>query len=70
LIAAKELGIFEEEGEDVEIVTIRPLGDVESLRDGAVDFSAGTAHAPLMILPERHAVDACNESGARKTRRD
>jgi ABC-type nitrate/sulfonate/bicarbonate transport system substrate-binding protein len=51
LIAAKELGIFEEEGQDVEIVPIRALGDVESLRDGAVDFSSGTAHAPLMIFP-------------------
>jgi ABC-type nitrate/sulfonate/bicarbonate transport system substrate-binding protein len=51
LIAAKELGIFQEEGQDVEIVTIRALGDVEALRDGAVEFSCGTAHAPLMIFP-------------------
>jgi NitT/TauT family transport system substrate-binding protein len=51
LLAAKELGIFQEEGQDVELVTIRALGDVEALRDGAVDFSSGTAHAPLMIFP-------------------
>src|SRR5262245_4533994 len=51
LIAAKELGIFQEEGQDVELVTIRALGDVEALRDGAVDFSSGTAHAPLMLFP-------------------
>ncbi len=51
LIAAKELGIFKEEGQDVEIVTIRALGAVESLRDGTVDFSAGPAHAPLVIFP-------------------
>jgi NitT/TauT family transport system substrate-binding protein len=56
LIAAKELGIFKAEGQDVEIVPIRALGDVESLRDGAVDFSAGTAHAPLMIFPEWRGV--------------
>jgi ABC-type nitrate/sulfonate/bicarbonate transport system substrate-binding protein len=51
LIAAKELGIFAEEGQDVELVTSRALGDVEALRDGAVDFASGTAHAPLMVFP-------------------
>jgi ABC-type nitrate/sulfonate/bicarbonate transport system substrate-binding protein len=56
LIAAKELGIFKEEGQDVELVAIRALGDVEALRDGAVDFSSGTAHVPLMIFPEWRGV--------------
>lgn len=56
LIAAKELGIFKEEGEDVEIVLNRSLKAVESLRDGAVDFSAGPAHAPLTIFPEWRGV--------------
>lgn len=56
LVAAKELGIFKEEGQDVEIVLIRSLKAVESLRDGAVDFSAGPAHAPLMIFPEWRGV--------------
>jgi ABC-type nitrate/sulfonate/bicarbonate transport system substrate-binding protein len=56
LIAAKELGISTEEGQDVELVTIRALGDVESLRDGAVDFSAGPAHSLLMIFPEWRGV--------------
>jgi len=32
LIAAKELGIFKEEGQDVEIVHIPALGDVEAFR--------------------------------------
>jgi NitT/TauT family transport system substrate-binding protein len=48
LIVAKELGIFKVEGQDVEIVHIPALGDVEALRDGAVDFSAGPAHSPLL----------------------
>jgi len=56
VIAAKELGIFKEEGQDVEIVLIRSLKAVESLRDGAVDFSVGPAHAPLTMFPEWHGV--------------
>jgi ABC-type nitrate/sulfonate/bicarbonate transport system substrate-binding protein len=56
LIAAKELGIFKEEGHDVEIVLNRSLKAVESLREGAVDFSAGPAHAPLTIFPEWRGV--------------
>ena len=39
LIVAKELGIFKEEGESVEIVLNRSLKAVESLRDGAVDVA-------------------------------
>jgi ABC-type nitrate/sulfonate/bicarbonate transport system substrate-binding protein len=56
LIVAKELGIFAEEGQDVEIVSIRAPRDVEALREGAVDFSAGTAHAPLKSFPEWRGV--------------
>jgi len=56
LMAAKELGIFEEEGQDVEIVLSNALGAVKSLRDGAVDFSAGPAHAPMMFFPEWRGV--------------
>ena len=56
LIAAKELGLFKEEGQEVEIVHIPALGDVEALRDGAVDFSAGPAHSPLMIFPNWRGV--------------
>src|SRR4026207_2227657 len=56
LIVAKELGIFKEEGQDVEIVHIPALGDVEALRDGAVDLSGGPAQSPLLILPEWRGV--------------
>jgi NitT/TauT family transport system substrate-binding protein len=56
LIAAKELGLFKEEGQEVEIVHIPALGDVEALRDVAVDFSAGPAHSPLMIFPDWRGV--------------
>jgi NitT/TauT family transport system substrate-binding protein len=52
LIAAKELGIFKKEGQDVEIVLIRSLKAVKSLHDGNVDFSVGPAHAPLTIFPQ------------------
>jgi len=55
LIVAKDLGIFKEEGQDVDIVTIR-TGYVESLRDGAVEFSAGTAHHPLTAFPDWRGV--------------
>jgi len=56
LIAAKALGIFEEEGEDVEIVLSNALGAVKYLRDGAGDISAGQAHAPMMFFPEWRGV--------------
>ena len=56
LIAAKELGLFKEERQEVEIVHIPALGDVEALRDGAVDFSAGPAHSPLMIFHDWRGV--------------
>ena len=51
LLVAKELELFNEEGQDVEIVHIPALGDLEALGDGAVDFSAGPAHSPLVIFP-------------------
>ena len=43
LIAAKALGIFEEEGEDVEIVLANGLGAVKS-----------SATEPLIFPPARH----------------
>jgi sulfonate transport system substrate-binding protein len=52
LIAAKELGIFRDEGQEVDIVHIPLMQGLESLRDGGVDFCSGAAHAPLMIFPE------------------
>ena len=56
LIAAKELELVKEEGQKVEIVHIPALGDVEALRDGVVDFSAGPAHSPLVIFPDWRGV--------------
>jgi len=47
LIAAKALEIFKRK--NVEIVLFNGLGAVKALRDSAVDFSAGPAHAPMMI---------------------
>src|SRR5262245_43142120 len=56
LIAAKELGLFTDEGQEVDIVHIPLMQGLESLRDGGVDFCAGAAHAPLMIFPEWRGV--------------
>ena len=56
LIVANELGFFRDERLDVEIVHIVALGDLEALRDGAVDFSAGPAHSPLVIFPQGRGV--------------
>ena len=56
LIAAKELGIVRDEGQEVDIVHIPLMQGLESLRDGAVDFCSGAAHAPLMIFPDWRGV--------------
>lgn len=56
LIAAKELGLFTEEGQEVDIVHIPLMQGLESLRDGGVAFCSGAAHAPLMIFPEWRGV--------------
>lgn len=56
LIAANELGLFADEGQEVDIVHIPLMQGLESLRDGGVDFCSGAAHAPLMIFPEWRGV--------------
>jgi NitT/TauT family transport system substrate-binding protein len=56
LIVAKELGLFTDEGQEVDIVHIPLMQGLESLRDGAVDFCSGAAHAPLMIFPDWRGV--------------
>jgi len=56
LIVAKELGIFEQEGQDVELVSIPAPAHMESLRDGAIEFAAATAHSPMMIFPDSRGV--------------
>jgi len=51
-IAAIELGFFREEGIDMELEMIHPVpATFEALRDGKVDFVAGSAHAPLGAFP-------------------
>lgn len=52
LITAKELGMFREEGQEVEIVQFPLMQALKFLRDGDVDFCSGTAHAPVMIFPD------------------
>jgi NitT/TauT family transport system substrate-binding protein len=51
LIVAQELGIFREEGEEVEILHTYGLGAAEALRDGSADFTVGPAHVPLIMFP-------------------
>ncbi len=51
-IAAVELGFFKQEGLDAKIELIFPVPQsFEALRDGAADFVAGSAHAPLWAFP-------------------
>ena len=56
-LAAVELGFFREQGMDVDLELISPAGrSMEALRDGAVDFVAGPAHAALLAFPEWRGV--------------
>jgi NitT/TauT family transport system substrate-binding protein len=52
-VAAVELGFFKAEGLDVELELIFPVPrTMAALRDGALDFVAGSAHATLMAFPD------------------
>ncbi len=52
-LAAVELGFFRDQGIDMELETIFPVGRaMEALRDGRVNFVAGPAHATLLAFPE------------------
>jgi NitT/TauT family transport system substrate-binding protein len=52
-IAAIELGFFKEEGLDVEFELIFPVDKTyAALRDGSIDFVAGSAHSALAAFPE------------------
>lgn len=52
-IAAIELGFFKEEGLDVELELLFPVDKTyEALRDGKIDFVAGSAHSALAAFPE------------------
>jgi len=53
-IAAAELGCFKDEGLDIDKVELLfPVPKtMEALRDGALDFVAGSAHSTLMAFPD------------------
>src|SRR5437016_3140076 len=52
-IAAVDLGFFEAEGLDATIELLFPVPKtMEGLRDGALDYVAGAAHATLSAFPE------------------
>lgn len=56
-IAAIELGFFREEGLDVELELLFPVDKTyEALRDGAIDFVAGSAHSALAAFPNWQGV--------------
>ena len=52
-VAAVDLGFMKEEGLDVELSLLFPVPKtLEALRDGAIDFVAGSAHSALFAFPE------------------
>jgi len=52
-IAAIELGFFKEEGLDVELELLFPVDKTYvALREGAIDFVAGSAHSALAAFPD------------------
>ena len=56
-IAAIELGFFKEEGLDVELELLFPVDKAyAALRDGAIDFVAGSAHSALAAFPQWQGV--------------
>ena len=51
-VAAVELGFFKDQGIDMELEMVFPIGKaMEGLLDGSVDFVAGPAHATLSAFP-------------------
>jgi NitT/TauT family transport system substrate-binding protein len=56
-VAAVELGFFKREGLDVSLELIFPVDRAyRAMRDGAVDFVAGSAHSALAAFPEWEGV--------------
>jgi NitT/TauT family transport system substrate-binding protein len=52
-VAAVELGFFKEEGLDVSLELVFPVDKAyQAMRDGAVEFVGGSAHAALAAFPE------------------
>ncbi|HUF43361.1 MAG TPA: ABC transporter substrate-binding protein [Verrucomicrobiae bacterium] len=53
IIAAVEMGFFEDEGFDATVDLLFPIPKTfEALRDGELDFVVGSAHATLLAFPE------------------
>src|SRR5499425_2401575 len=56
-IAAAELGLFRQEGLDVQVELVFPVDKAyAALRDGIVDFVGGSAHSALAACPEWRGV--------------
>jgi ABC-type nitrate/sulfonate/bicarbonate transport system substrate-binding protein len=56
-VAAVGLGFFEQEGLDVSLELIFPVDEAyRAMRDGRVDFVAGSAHSALAAFPEWEGV--------------
>src|SRR5215471_15824209 len=56
-IAAVELGLFRQEGLDVDVELLFPADKAYvALRDGAIEFVGGCAHAALAAFPEWQGV--------------
>jgi NitT/TauT family transport system substrate-binding protein len=56
-IAAAELGLFREEGLDIDVELIFPVDKAYmALREGAVDFVGGSAHSALAAFPQWQGV--------------
>jgi NitT/TauT family transport system substrate-binding protein len=56
-IAAAQLGLFRQEGLDIEVELVFPVDKAyAALRDGAVDFVGGSAHSALAAFPEWQGV--------------
>src|SRR5207249_6189824 len=52
-VAAVELGYFKAEGLDADLELLFPVPKtMEALREGALDFVAGAAHATLSAFPD------------------
>src|SRR5215471_9497743 len=52
-VAAVALGFFEREGLDAELELIYPVDEAyRAMRDGRIDFVAGSAHSALAAFPE------------------
>src|SRR5271167_5174708 len=56
-IAAAELGLFREEGLDIDVELIFPVDKAyAALRNGTVDFVGGSAHSALAAFPQFRGV--------------